>query len=244
MKRLILLVAVLAGFGAGPLAFAAELCQEGVQRIDNIQIQVIGSSAPGDCFVNITPRDNLDLVYRSYLFAASGLWLAFNSYGDGPESSDTGAREYYLFPRKGLPSYSVLPGGEVQITLSTGDPLTVDTATGRLLSLGGGKFTEASVVDRANRGGLEIDEYRGLVLDVGYRQGSSPSQRSAGRSEFRDALGNRCTLINKELFRYPESNEEEVTFRYATDRELADFLRKRCPDLRVEPLLDAVPARA
>src|SRR5687768_2155584 len=78
-------------------SFSTE-CKEVSGYNDNLQFSRERSS-DGECWVSLHPRNGyVDLKYRDYLLSSSGLLLVFNSYGHGPESETTGAREFYFFP--------------------------------------------------------------------------------------------------------------------------------------------------
>ncbi|WP_374030184.1 hypothetical protein [Bdellovibrio bacteriovorus] len=63
-------------------------------------------SSNGDCYLSLHNFKQGGLVYRDYLFTKDSL-MVFNSFGDGPISQSTGAREYYFFPRKNvIPQFS------------------------------------------------------------------------------------------------------------------------------------------
>ncbi|MCM2276668.1 MAG: hypothetical protein NDJ89_01160 [Oligoflexia bacterium] len=215
-------------------ASASPRCEEVVERVGALQVQVIRSS--DRCFVNLTPTNISGMVYRSFLVTSEGKLLVFNSYGDGPDSEDTGAREFFFFPRVRETGFAWRDDGTLGLLLVNGEELRVDTATARLRGLTGGELVEAEAVDRRNQGGVEIPRHSGILLDAGYRRGGSPILRRQGSSRFSDPDGKSCTVRNEEVFRYPSTPDGEVGLRHETDAELAGFLRARCPGLRAELL--------
>ncbi|MBI4061591.1 MAG: hypothetical protein HY403_09190 [Elusimicrobia bacterium] len=184
----------------------------------------------GKCFVSIGPMSTNGLVYRAYGFFDDGLLLVFSSYGAGEDSDPdtTSAREFYFFPRTGALELSMdEAAGTVSVRLSDGGRAHIDPATAQIKALERGSVVVSPRVDPAERGGVEITSYAGLVLDAGFRMGESPSGRPDARSTFRDAHGHLCTVVNRELFVY-EGGEHELKF---TDPELSAWLKTRCPAL-------------
>jgi hypothetical protein len=188
-----------------------------------------GELSAGLCFVSVDPRDTPGLVYRSYAFFGDGLMMVFNSYGEGSGPGVTSAREFFFFPRRGAPELAMDPqAGTVSVRMSDGGRADFDPATAQLSGLERGAVALAAKVDPANRGGVEIPRYAGLMLDAGFRRGESPSGRPAAESTFRDASGRTCVAKNSDLFSYTSSGDHFFKF---TDAQLSAWLRAACPDL-------------
>ena len=182
----------------------------------------------GICYVSIDPRDTPGLVYRSYVFFGDGLMMVFSSYGEGNSPSVTSAREFFFFPRRGAPELAMdEKAGTVSVRMSDGGRADFDPATAQLSGFERGSVAVSSKIDPANRGGVEIPRYAGLMLDAGFRQGESPSGRPAAESTFRDASGRTCTAKNSDLFAYAGGDH---SFKF-TDAQLSAWLRSACPDL-------------
>lgn len=184
----------------------------------------------GLCYVSIDPMSTSGLVYRSYVFFGDGLMMVFNSYGDGEGNPNlTSAREFFFFPRRGAPELTMDPkAGTVSVRMSDGGRADFDPATAQLSGLERGSAAVASKVDPANRGGVEIPRYAGLMLDSGFRLGESPSGRPAADSTFRDASGRTCTVKNSELFASLPHGDHAFKF---TDAQLSAWLGTACPGL-------------
>ncbi|MFC1679979.1 hypothetical protein ACFL2T_07205 [Elusimicrobiota bacterium] len=185
----------------------------------------------GLCFVSIGPVDTAGLIYRNYGIFSDGMLMVFNSFGDGSDTSKyTGAREFYFFPRAGIPELSIDPGApSVESTLADGGRLEFDPADAQVRAADRGSVLVAPTVDRGNSGGVEFPAYSGLMLDAGFRMGELPSGRPEAGSTFRDANGRTCTVKNKEVFAYAQGERQ---FRF-DDAGLKAFLKGRCPLLSV-----------
>ncbi len=180
------------------------------------------------CYFSVSINRFTDLVYRQYLFTTNGLLMVFNSFGSGPESTDTGAREYYFFPRDHDIQLKVDPTmGLLQLRLINGDMATFDIEAASLDRLDLGQvFVDPEIV-QSNQGGVEIKRYSGLLLDSGFKLGSSPSSKPNRESKFTDAGGRTCVVKNSEIFKYPGG---ETAFKFS-DQELKEFLAGRCPQI-------------
>lgn len=198
-------------------------------HVDNTQGYADGMSS-GKCFVSISSMLSTHLIYRSYGFFNNGLLMVFNSYGDGEDNNPnlTSAREFYFFPRTGALALEMdKQAGTVSVVMSDGGRVHIDPATAQIRSFARGSVTVSPRIDPADRGGVEITSYTGLMLDAGFRMGESPAGRPNADSTFRDALGRLCTVKNNELFAYANGDHE---LKY-TDAQLSAWLRTRCPVL-------------
>lgn len=207
-------------------------CPDIFEKHDGTKIQQIWSDASESCFFSVVPDDAyVELVYRDHLFTSEGLFMVFNSYGPGDESQTTAAREFYMFPRRNSTfTYQWKDDTrELEVTHVTGDKFVFDSKKARLKSVSGGTVTVADYVEPSNRGGIEFVKYNGLILDGGFKLGSSPTGNSNGNSVFRDAQDKKCSIKNYEVFKY--TSDGEIIFKY-DDKALATFLKKRCSQLQ------------
>lgn len=238
MRQFLLLAALVlpvsASAGLTRAMFAPSKRGSACPRIDpshvgNTQGYADGFSS-GKCYVSISSMLVTDLVYRSYAFFSDGLLMVFNSYGDGEDSNPnlTSAREFFFFPRTGAMALEMdKAGGAISVVMNDGGRAVIDPATSQIGSLERGSVTVSPRIDPAERGGVEITSYAGLMLDAGFRMGESPSGRPNADSTFRDAQGHLCTVKNNELFNYA-NGEHELKF---TDAQLSAWLKKRCPNI-------------
>lgn len=185
----------------------------------------------GTCFVSVHPNNSLNLVYRNFGVFSDGMFMVFNSFGDSEDTAkDTGAREFYFFPRLAPAVLHIDPAGpSVAVTMVDGSRLTFDPATAQPVSSDRGTVTVAGTVDRGNAGGVEFPSYAGLMLDAGFRMGELPSARPSGSATFRDAAGRTCAVKNTEVFAYANGDRD---FKF-DDAGLKAFLKTRCPGLAV-----------
>ena len=187
--------------------------------------------APTTCYVDVTPMDTETLVYRSYLFSDQGLFMVFNSYGDGEPSKFTGARVFYLLPRGATPHAEKTEDGNLRINLaSPASSLEIDGITARLKGLiknnVPAKLLEKEEINPQNQGGVEIANYAGLLIDTGFSIGQDPKTDPNRQSLVIDHKGNSCKLKNKELFVYDNPNFEGLRF---NDDQLKKYLHSACP---------------
>ena len=215
---------------AAAAAASADACPRvDPSHVDNTQGYADGFGS-GKCYVSIGAMSTTNLIYRAYTFFSDGLMMVFSSYGDGEDSNPnlTSAREFFFFPRTGALALDMdRAAGAVSVVMSNGGRVQIEPSTAQLRSFDRGSVTVSPRIDPAERGGVEIPSYNGLMLDAGFRMGESPSGRPNADSTFRDALGQTCTVKNNELFAYA-NGDHELKF---TDAQLSAWLRTRCPKL-------------
>lgn len=196
-------------------------------HVDNTQGYADGLS-DGTCFVSIGPMSTTNLIYRAYSIFSDGLLMVFSSYGDGEDDNPnlTSAREFRFFPRLGALTLRMSKAaGTVDVVLANGASISIDPATAQIRSLERGSVTVSPRIDPAERGGVEITSYSGLMLDGGFRMGESPAGKPENDAAFRDGQGHTCTVKNKELFVYANGDHD---FKF-TDAQLKAYLAQRCP---------------
>ena len=215
------------------LTFAADAtsCKDTVDRRANIQIQILFSEKSKNCFLTVTSLKKPTMVYRDYLFSSDGNFLVFNSLSEGEEVDSTAAREFYLFPRmNSAPTYQWNDGQRrLEVTPTNGDVFYFDYDTAQINGMGRGQVIVSAEIKKENRGGVEILNYQGLVLDAGFAVGHSPSAVSSGAALFQSSNGNQCNLLNRDLFKV--SGTQDIIFKYS-DHDLVPFLQGRCPQLQ------------
>lgn len=207
-------------------------CTDIVERSEGTQVQRIWTESSQSCSLSIHPMEAYyDMIYRDYSFSSDGLFQVFNSFGMGDDSSDTGAREFFMFPRpnKFVSHRWDYDNKRLIVTNITGDEFVFDTRKARLMSISRGVVKVANNVERTNKGGVEFENYPGVILDGGWAFGSSPTGRRNGSSIFTDSKGKKCTVKNSDIFKYTSSGD--VIFKYASDSSLKNFLTARCPAL-------------
>jgi hypothetical protein len=184
----------------------------------------------GKCFVSIHPME-ATMVYRDYALFDDGMLMVFNSYGETEGPTMTSAREFYFFPRAGALALAMdVAAKTVAVIMADGGRASFDPPTAQISALDRGAVTVASRIDRADRGGVEITGYNGLMLDAGFRLGELPSGRPDADATFRSAQGQTCTVKNKEIFAYLSGGEHALKY---GDAALSAWLKTRCPGLHV-----------
>ncbi|MGH2929113.1 MAG: hypothetical protein ACRDL8_12985, partial [Solirubrobacteraceae bacterium] len=216
-------------FKEAPAAAAAAPAATSCQRLAPVMIGGTQGYADvldgGRCFVSIHPNA-ATMVYRDYALFDDGMLMVFSSYGEGEGPTMTSAREYYFFPRTGALRLEMnASAGTVSVAMMNGGRASFDPATAQLSALDRGTVTVSPRVDRDERGGVEISDYQGLMLDAGFRLGELPSGRPDADSTFRSAEGQLCTVKNRELFDYKGYDHQ---FKF-DDAALSAWLKTRCP---------------
>ncbi len=207
-------------------------CSYIVERSEGTQLQRIWTDSTQTCTLSIHPMEAYyDMIYRDYSFSNDGMFQVFNSFGPGEDSSDTGAREFFLFPRS--QSYVThtwdTTNQRLIVVNVTGDEFVFDTRKARLMSISRGVVKVASAVEPKNRGGVEFEKFPGVILDGGFSLGASPTGKKNNSSVFQDAKGKKCSVKNSEIFKYTSSGD--AVFKYRSDSSLKTFLQGRCAGL-------------
>ncbi len=205
-------------------------CESKIDFLESIQVQQGHWQQTDTCFISISSRKHYNMEYRNFLITSRGKIQIFNSFGEGPSSTHTGAREFHLFPRNGRVGYEILED-RVNITLASGDIFSFDIETAEPLELGGGEFSLDPLVNRENQGGFEVTKFSGLLLDSGFKMGMSPTWYLDRSSTFKDAFGHTCTVRNRDLF---DKKSDEIFWIHEEDKQLYNYLQKRCPSLTLK----------
>lgn len=203
-------------------------CDRILTHSGNIQIWREWSASNRVCEVSIHPMSVQDLIYRDYYISSVGTFMVFNSYGEGPDSETTGAREFIFVPR--INSYlevSILPNEDVQVVIPTGQKIIFDALTAQIKSLSEGTIKVQKNVLKTNSGGVEILSSLKTWIDFGFRMGSSPMGNLNGSNTVKDLNGKSCRLKNKDLV---QSINQDPQF-YRNDDELKILFSKKCTGL-------------
>lgn len=223
-----------------PLFVAAQesgsTCELKRAMLDNTQISTSYYQAENICWISVHPNNTFGtLIYRDYMFGNEGLLFVFNSYGEGPNSTSTGAREFYIFPRKQYPSFQVdEANNQVHVTTASGEVVSFDAATTRVAKMTESSFKESPKISDSNEGGFEILTHNKVVLDCGFTLGNSPSANPKRTCKFTDATNQSCSVKAGEVFKYTSDGDNDLAFQ--DDAALAQFLSQRCKNLDLSPL--------
>lgn len=205
-------------------------CADKYEILDGTTIQT--TSGNTECFISIHPRNTYNLTYRDFLFDNVGLFMVFNSYGSGPNSESTGARDYYFFPRKTKTLSYQYDAATKQLSVQSpsGKVFVFDTEKTILLSISNTTFVTDYSINPHNKGGIEITQNDGLYLDLGFQRGESPSQNPNRKITFKDGKQNNCLVKNSSVFNYTQ--DLDVIFKY-DDSQLSKFLKRACSNLKL-----------
>lgn len=206
-------------------------------QVGSLQVQTLCGSK--GCSLKI---DQVKAVgpSRSYTFSQRGVIQIFNDFAipGGTNSNSTGARTYFVFPRKQIPTAKAISSTEVEVVTSAGDH--VRFASGHVPAIEDSpdysvRLVESPAISKQNQGGVQIimnPHSKTIVLDTGFHMGDDMGSSrfvAAGRtSVFSDGAGNHCTVPNSALF---ASAHWDVDLKFPTDESLYAFLRKACPKL-------------
>jgi hypothetical protein len=208
------------------------VCKDRIESRENIQVASQWNSKTETCYVSVKAMEtDPAMVYRDFLFSNDGLMMVFNSYGDGPTSTDTAAREFYFFPRAiAYPTFEWNnETRRLEITHVTGEKFYFDYDKANLVAISNGQVTTVQKVHPINKGGVEFPKYNGLMLDGGFSVGQSPSTADGIRPLFTDVKGTKCTVKNSDIYKYP--GDGDSVFKFREDSALKTFLKTKCPSL-------------
>lgn len=173
------------------------------------------------------------LEFRQYRFSSRGMFQVFESTY-GPEKTSTGARTYFLFPRKKPLTFGVEETGELAVSVASGQTVRFSAMSRRIHSFSDVQILEDPQISMKNYGGVELRSFTNLLLlDTGWRVYEPTYWDANLRSLLRDSRGSWCILKNSEIFDY----SAEPMIKFKTDADFAAFLKQRCPTVDVSPLL-------
>jgi len=206
---------------------SAGSCTNKFEIINETQVQILkGQHA---CYLTVHPRYSFQtMIYRDFLFDDDGLFLIFNSYGNGDIDKTTAAREYRFFPRitTELTYSHDAATNRLSVTHPSGKVFVFDSQKAVLISISGADVQQDYSVNPQNKGGIEISVNEGLMLDGGFAMGESPSQNPKSKIAFKDRQGQKCQVFNGDFYRY--DSDGDVFFKY-DDAQLKSVLKQRCP---------------
>ena len=228
--KLLVLAAILTLGSAAEAAYTNAKCEYVLIGSGNIQINRQWDVENRVCFLSITPRNIVDLKYRDYFFSNSGEFMVFNSYGDGPPSSTTASRDYFLFPLVyDYPDYSIESNDDVTIKMVSGHLLRLSAIDFSIVSLTPGTFNELPLSSK-NKGGVEIKPQSGFWIDGGFKMGGVGFDNGLAQSTIHSSQTKAtCTLANKEFLGYASDGNYGFKYQGAS---LQKFLKQKCPALK------------
>tara|TARA_R110002072_G_scaffold534_7_gene4156 strand:- start:58102 stop:58818 length:717 start_codon:yes stop_codon:yes gene_type:complete len=208
-------------------------CEEKVEKINGFQFQSgqlkTDDQLPKKCFIMISPIDNNNSVYRSYIFNTQGQMLVFNSFGAGDPSKNTGSSVHYFFPFKSELKY-LISGDAILIELINGEVAQFDTVEGKITEMTNAIVHTDPDINRNNNGGVQFEYLEGWTMNAGFQLGGSPLSNPVKEIYIRDSLGTQCDLKINDFFM---NINEEYFLKYSSNDELQVFQSDFCPQLNI-----------
>lgn len=209
--------------------FTNQKCSHVLTGSGEIQINRQWNTESGVCFIDLHPRNVVNMKYRDYYFDNRGNFLVFNVYGNGPDSEMTAARDFYLFPLiNDYPDYSIEENGDVVVKMVSGHLFRISAKDFSIVSITPGTFTEKPLSPN-NNGGVEIALSEGYWIDGGFRKGGLRMSNPKLSSIIKTSKSSKtCKILNKDLLDY--DGNANFVFKYEKEA-LTEFLKTKCPNL-------------
>lgn len=203
-------------------------CEYVLQRAGAVMISRHYVKSTQTCYVSIRPFTIKNLTYRSFLFTNDGMLMVFNSYGPGSVVETTGARTFYMFPRQtDYPQLEILENGYVLVRTQSQHEFIFNAESFKIDAVSDAAFTEDLNVSKTNKGGLELQLNRGLLLDLGFIMGQNPAEIPNRSVFFKDRNQKSCVIKNKDVFNY----RDDDVYLDMTDAQLKTKLQRQCTKL-------------
>lgn len=208
----------------------SNVCADDYKVLANTTQIQMGRLNANLCYLSIDPFNNTNLIFRSYILTTDSTLMIFNSYGDGPTATKTGAREIMFFPRTQTLNFTI-DTQNLNVEMS-GINFAMNIASTKFLKIDGLSFEETTTIDPRNNGGISILSSERLYLDSGFKLGSDPRADQTRTATFHDSHQMSCDVLNSEVFNY-KTDPENPVFMFASDQDLSNFLKIRCPNLDI-----------
>lgn len=170
--------------------------------------------------------------YRNVMFTDEGLVQVFSSFPGTTNSNSTGARIYYLFPYKEQKSITNVSAKGLSVRHPSGARFNFDK--NGIVSSSDLQMKVSKEINSKNKSGIEIESFpNGILVDLGYRGGASPTNNKNAVVTITDKNKNKCIMVNSDINKI---NKDEVELIYKTNEELHKFLSRKCPKLDISDL--------
>lgn len=209
-------------------SFARE-CPEDIGNYgNNIHFQDVS------CISVINEKRVSEKVYRTISLNDEGVVQVMSSTKAATLSASMGFRVFYLFPLRAKRKIQSHDESHLQVIHPSGVQFNFDKFGN--VSSPDLKMSVSSAINLQNKAGIEIESFpEGIVIDIGYRIGKSPSEYENKMVTITDKNQKKCSVNNNELFK---KKKYDVEFIYKTNVEMYHFLEKRCKGLDLSDFLD------
>lgn len=185
------------------------------------------------CRIMVSADKTDSKSYRNITFTDEGLVQIFSNFPGTTNSNSTGARVYYLFPYKEQKSITQIDAEGLSVKHPSGVRFNFDK-NGKPSSPDL-QMKVSKEINSQNKSGVEIESFpNGIVVDLGYRAGASPTNNKNAVVTITDKNKKKCTMVNSDINKI---NKDDVELIYKTNEELHKFLSKKCPKLDISDLL-------
>jgi hypothetical protein len=179
---------------------------------------------------------------RSFSFYKESMLMVFVGSNDYDRmSKSTGSHTYRLLPFREIvmPSFARVDDNTIEGMSPSGYKVTFSAESGDVSAIEG--FTVSTtplehfdeIVKK--KGGVEIKPQKGfLLIDYGWMTGSSAHSRIWTSPVIYDGMGNKCQIKNSDIAMQDPKDPDEVILKYKTNGDMVQFLKKRCPSLRLQ----------
>lgn len=208
--------------------FTNQKCSKVLTASGDIMIQRDWDENTRVCFISLHPMDVTDLKYRDYYFDNDGLFLVFNSYGEGELSETTGSRGFMTFPQIfEYPDFSIESNGDVVVRMVSGHLLRINAEKFSVKEFSPGRFVEKEL-SKTNAGGLEIKTSKGFWMDQGFKMGGMAVENKKGLTKIFGSISGSCSLKNSRLYDYSTG---QIPLLYKKEA-LTKFVQEVCPTVK------------
>lgn len=207
-------------------------CPERLERIGFTQIHQMETYKKDNCYIATSnTQDYSDLIYRSYLVSKDSL-LVFLSLGSGPEELNTGAKEFFFFPRDVKTQNFMGSGDQKTIHISTryDFDFTFDAETSQLLDVTNAVVSVDPKISPDNDAGVTMTPLKGLIYELPFMINGAPSGELQKTGVMKDAFGHRCQVKVGQIFKMVDDGGD-TAIKY-TDVQLKNVLKKICPQIK------------
>ncbi len=181
------------------------------------------------CRIMVGGERNATGSNRKLTFSETGKIQVFSDVA----GKGTGARVFYLFPKKSKNSIDRVDESGLSLMTASGVRFHFDKNGN--MSSPDLKLRVSKEISTQNKGGIEIENYSGgIVVDIGYRAENAPDLNKNAVVTITDKNNKKCTMANSDIHRIKNYESELI---YKTNESFHAFLSKKCPSLDISDLI-------